>query len=402
MSGIDALYLHVPFCLRRCSYCDFASEARGHDDPFMRTYARSLARLVKEASGLGLLDGLQTAYLGGGTPTMLGDEGLAELLASVTEGREIAEVSFEANPESLTDEVLLAARKEGATRVSVGVQSFDDRELAALGRAHRAGLARERVGAAVSSGLSTSLDLMCGVPYQGAQSWERTLAQAVELGVDHVSCYPLMIEPGTLMERRCESGELPWPSDDTEADDMQAAARVLGGAGLARYEVASYARPGARCRHNVAYWTGVEYLGLGTSAASMLGRARYERLRRACPSLPAPAPDAARLRLATTSPTREIASSLHLADLSFEVEQLSGREALAEDLMLGLRMTEGVGERLLSRAREVMGASPLDAAIDASVERGLARWEDGCLVPTERGWLMGNELYGLFWDLATA
>ncbi len=403
MSGVGALYLHVPFCLRRCSYCDFASEACAHADPLMRTYGRSLARLVDEAAALGLLEGLQTAYVGGGTPTMLGAEGLAGLLAGVTGGGGLTEVSFEANPESLSDEVLLAAVQAGATRVSVGVQSFDDRELGALGRAHSSALARERVSAAVSSGLSTSLDLMCGVPYQSAPSWESSLSQAVELGVDHVSCYPLTIEPGTPMERLCEAGRLPWPSDDTEADDMQAAERVLGGAELARYEVASYARLGARCRHNVAYWTGVEYLGLGTSAASMLGRARYEVLRRACPSLPASAPDAERLRLTTASPTREVSAARRLADLSFEVEQLGGREALAEDLMLGLRMTDGVGSGLLARAREVMGADALEGAVAAALADDLACLRpDGRLVPTERGWLMGNELYGLFWGLARA
>ncbi|QOY61455.1 coproporphyrinogen-III oxidase family protein [Thermophilibacter immobilis] len=401
MSGVAALYLHLPFCLRRCAYCDFASEACGHANPLMGAYEHSLERLVGQAADVGLLGSVETAYLGGGTPTMLGAEALGALVGCVCASGDLAEVSFEANPESLTDEVLAAARAAGATRVSVGVQSFDDTELRALGRVHTAELARERVRAAVDAGLATSLDLMCGIPYQTAASWECSLAAAVGLGVGHVSCYPLMIEPGTRMERLCETGALPWPSDDTEADDMEAAERVLGAAGLRRYEVASYALPGQRCRHNEAYWTGVEYLGLGTAAASMLGRASYEALRRACPFLPAARQGAARLRLTLTSPTRAIAAAAGFAELTFDVEQLSAREAVAEDLMLGLRMTCGVGPDLLGRAREAVGASALDTAVEAATGRGLVRWEDGRLAPTERGWLMGNELYGLFWDLAS-
>lgn len=398
-----AIYLHVPFCLRRCRYCDFASSAVGHGDAIMRRYAEALSRLLREASGLGLLDGATTAYVGGGTPTMLGAEGLGSLLGVA---RDLApgldELTFEANPESLGDDVLAAARDAGATRVSIGVQSFDDRELAALGRAHDAALARERVAAALESGLRTSVDLMCGIPYQTAGSWERTLREAVSLGVGHVSCYPLMIEPGTALERMCERGELPWPSDDAEADDMEAAERVLGSAGLARYEVASYARPGQRCRHNVAYWSGVEYLGLGTAAASMLSRDSYVALREATPDLPAPGPDAERFRLTVRSTTREVVAAGSLAGLAFDVEQLTAREAVAEDLMLAARMSDGLPAALVSRACVELGEGRVATRLDGLVARGLlVREPDGSLVPTHSGWLMGNELYGALWDLAS-
>ena len=294
MSGASALYLHVPFCVRRCRYCDFATAATRHGDARMREYTSTLCRLVAEARGLGLLDGQRSAYVGGGTPTMLGADALSRVLDSCGPG--LGELSFEANPESLTDAVLAAAREHGATRVSIGVQSFCDRELKALGRVHTSEEARERVRAAVRSGLDVSLDLMCGVPYQTPASWRASLETAVSLGVGHVSCYPLMIEPGTPMERMCEEGSLPWPSDDTEAADMEAALDVLGAAGLSRYEVASYARPGMRCKHNIAYWTGVEYLGLGTAASSMLGRAPapahrgvYDRRGNLCPRARRPA-----------------------------------------------------------------------------------------------------------------
>ena len=393
-----ALYLHVPFCVRRCRYCDFSTAATRHGGALMPRYGAALERLVGEARELELIDGLEMAYVGGGTPTMLGAEALASLVRGVGE---TSEISFEANPESLTDEMLAAAREAGSTRVSIGVQSFNDQELRGLGRVHDAGLARDRVAAAVASGLRVSLDLMCGIPHQTRQSWERSLAEAVALGVGHVSCYPLMIEPGTPMERMCETGELPWPSDDTEADDMEAAERVLGAAGLARYEVASYARPGERCRHNVAYWTGVEYLGLGTAAASMLGLVSYERLRRAVPSLPAPSSGTERLRLTVTSGARDVAGASSLAGLAFDVEQLSAREAACEDLMLAARMTDGISPELIARIRSLVGDGRVDDTVSGLLDKGLlAGGAGGLLVPTHSGWLLGNELYGPLWDLA--
>ena len=399
--GTRALYLHVPFCVRRCRYCDFATAATRRGDDLMPRYEAALERLVDEACELGLLDDLSCAYVGGGTPTMLGAQGLGSLVSRVRTAGALDELTFEANPESLTDDVLRAACSSGTTRVSIGVQSFCDRELEGLGRVHDARLARERVSAAVASGLRVSVDLMCGVPYQTASSWEASLSQAVDLGVGHVSCYPLMIEPGTPMERLCEAGELPWPSDDTEADDMEAAERVLGAVGLSRYEVASYARPGERCRHNIAYWTGVEYLGLGTAAASMLGRESYEALRSVVPALPAADEGAARFRLTVTSPAHEVAQVRGLSDLAFEVEQLSEREAACEDLMLAARMTDGISAGLLARARSVVGAERFDEAVNKLLANGLlAHGDDESLRPTHAGWLLGNELYGPLWGLA--
>lgn len=369
----------------------------------MDAYAQSLTALVGEAGATGLLAGANTLYVGGGTPTMLGAEGLARLKEACDDqvSTPFHEASFEANPESLTDDVLAAARRSGFTRVSLGAQSFDDRELRALGRIHDARRARERVAAARAPGLDVSIDLMCGIPFQTRESWQRSLDTAVGLGVDHVSCYPLMIEEGTPMERLCEEGELPWPEDDTEADFMQIAEATLNRAGLARYEVASYARPGRACRHNITYWSGIEYLGLGTSAASMLGRGGYDVLLGAVPQLPRPLETSTRFRITVTSDARAVADARCLADLAFEVEQLTAREAAAEDLMLGMRMTQGVSLAQIERFRDVVPSGLLDRAVEEALGRGLASEREGRLVPTEQGWLLGNELYGLFWDLAS-
>lgn len=400
---VGSLYLHVPFCAARCRYCDFATSALRRDDALVDAYARSLTGLVGEAGATGLLAGANTLYVGGGTPTMLGAEGLARLKEACDDqvSTPFFEASFEANPESLTDDVLAAARRSGFTRVSLGAQSFDDRELRALGRIHDARRARERVAAARASGLDVSIDLMCGIPFQTRESWQRSLDTAVGLGVDHVSCYPLMIEEGTPMERLCEEGELLWPEDDTEADFMQIAEATLNRAGLARYEVASYARPGRACRHNITYWSGIEYLGLGTSAASMLGRGGYDVLLGAVPQLPRPLETSTRFRITVTSDARAITDARRLADLAFEVEQLTAREAAAEDLMLGMRMTQGVSLAQIERFRDVVPSGLLDRAVEEALGRGLASEREGRLVPTEQGWLLGNELYGLFWGLAS-
>lgn len=414
--GVRSLYLHIPFCASRCRYCDFSTAATCRDDPLVGRYAASLCRLLGEASEVGLLDLVETLYVGGGTPTLLGAGSLGGLglAARGACGRPLLEASFEANPESLSDEVLAATVHAGFTRVSIGVQSFNDIELRALGRIHSARVAKDRVAAAVASGLSTSIDLMCGIPYQTQASWRESLSTGAGLGIDHMSCYPLMVEEGTALERLCETGKLPWPEDDTEADDMETAEAVLRDAGLERYEVASYAHPGKACRHNISYWTGVEYLGLGSSAASMLGRASYGRLRCAAPHLPEPVASAARFRLTMTASALEVACARRLADLPFEVEQLSSREAAAEDLMLGMRMGRGVSRGLFAQAEGAIPAARLRAAVARSIELGLAEPYGpatpsvtalggalGGLKPTERGWLMGNELYELFWDLAS-
>lgn len=396
-----ALYLHIPFCRQRCRYCDFATSACRHDDPRLDAYAAGLERLVREAQALGALEYISTAYIGGGTPTMLAPRRLSELLALSCARGPVSEISFEANPESLSDELLDSVCATGATRVSIGVQSFNDNELRALGRIHTAQQAQDRVRAAVAHGLRTSIDLMCGIPYQTTSSWEQSLKIGLSLGIEHVSCYPLIIEPGTPLENMCESGTIEWPSDDTEARDMETAERILSAAEFARYEVASYAQPGAACRHNIAYWTGAEYLGLGTSAASMLGRSSYEQLCTAIPTLPNPDETTSRLRLTMTSSADEVAHTQCLAATSFEVEQLTEREELAEDLMLAARMSAGIPARLLMRARPLVGTHNLDTTISQLQTHGfLYQKPDGGVAPTHQGWLLGNELYGPLWDLA--
>ena len=345
-ASAHALYLHVPFCVRKCAQAN---------DPLMAAYVRSLRQQMREAHELGLLDGVQTAYVGGGTPTLVGASLLGSLVGDVRElAPGVAELSCETNPDSLGDEVLQALVRSGATRVSIGVQSLNDAELQALGRVHDARTACERVRAAVASGLDVSCDLMCATPCQDDASWQSTIAQVADLAVGHVSVYPLQLEEGTpLGERWADEGPA-WNDSEVQAKRMEAAAAVLGDSGYVRYEVASYAREGKACRHNQALASGVQ----------------------------------------------DIAREPALEALRFDIELLDEAQAAAEDLMLGMRLSAGVGPELLGHARSTLGEARVDGAIASCVERDLAAWDGERLEPTHDGWLLGNELYGTLWDLA--
>lgn len=399
-SGVGALYLHVPFCSRKCAYCDFSSWATPVGDPLMTSYVCALEAQIGEVESLGLLGCCETAYVGGGTPTLLGNEGLGSLVSAVRSAAPgIRELTCEANPDSLTDDVLLAVREAGATRLSIGVQSLNDDELVELGRLHSSACARERVNAAVATGLDVSVDLMCATPQQTDESWAITLKGAISLGVGHVSVYPLQIEEGTAFDARYANEPCDWNDEEVQASRMTQAQALLEGFDLRRYEVASYALAGKECRHNIAYWTGVSYIGLGTGASSMLDLKGYLRLRTTRPRLPKPPANATRARLTIRTGRRELAENPRLSTLSFSLEFLSEAQALAEDLMLGARLVDGLRPELVLRARELFGTKFDDTIDDLLAQRLLAE-KDGRLAPTERGWLLGNELYGALWDLA--
>lgn len=368
-----ALYLHIPFCRSKCLYCDFESRGAACAAE-VDSYLDQLESLIDAHAAKGALDGVETVYIGGGTPSLAGLR-LASLVTLVRSVCDPVELTCEANPESFGSVLAEALRDAGATRISLGVQSLDPAELRAIGRIHSAGQALEALRRARDFGFSVSCDLMCGLPGQTLASWRETLDVLLDDAnrPDHVSVYPLQLEEGTPLELLERRGAIEVPDEDFQADCMELASRALTGAGLARYEVASYAAPGHQCRHNIAYWTGRSYLGLGRSAAGMLdfGELGRDRVRQ-----------------------------LDDSGAELEREHLTAREAAAEDLMLACRMVRGITPELLSRAERFIPRSQLDDACNRAVELGLAGWRDGSLVPSERGWLEGNELYGIFWSLA--
>ena len=391
--AVQALYLHIPFCHARCAYCDFETCALGAAS-FEHASDRYLARLYARVDALGAAGALQavrTVYVGGGTPSVLGLR-LAELVRRVLHWCQPSEITCEANPESFTDELAEALAAAGVTRISLGVQSLCDAELASIGRIHTAQMALEAIVRARRAEFSVSCDLMCGLPGQTLKSWLESVEAALAAGPHHVSVYPLTLEEGTPLAARAEQDPSLVPDEDLQAAAMEMARSACMRSGRAPYEVASYALPGHACAHNVAYWTGVSYLGVGRSAAGMLAREEWSSMAPFFPGVQ-PTAEAARIRLVQRDD----------AARRFDAEFLTERGSVAEDLMLGMRMTAGVGPRLMSRAQRVFGHAFSNACATAQAE-GLARLDDatGALVPTERGWLMGNELYGLMWDLADA
>lgn len=404
----EALYLHIPFCKSKCAYCDFDSRAIPGCalEEAMGTYCESLLAQVDVHGKAGELADVETVYIGGGTPSLLGEH-LVELVNCIRTHCNPVEFTCEANPESFTAELARSLRAAGVTRVSLGVQSLQADELRAIGRIHTAEQAVKAVALAREEGFSTSCDLMCGLPGQTLDAWRDTLKRVLLADPDHVSVYPLQLEEGTPLERLEAAGKIEVPDEDFQAQCMDIAAELLHAHSYERYEVASYAKPGHRCQHNIAYWTGVPYLGLGRSAASMCAATGdvsllLENTFDGTPDSESDGTsDGAAGRSSANSSTARIRfTQLDDAGEEFDHEFLTPREAMAEDLMLACRMTDGIGPELLARAIRVVPANELSAACDRAVERKLAAWDNGTLKPTHLGWLDGNELFGIFWDLA--
>ena len=391
----------MPFCRARCAYCDFTSWAISRAETTPAAYEAGLERLLGGLSELGFLGHLETAYIGGGTPSVLG-QSLTELVARVASTGDAPpeELTVEANPESATAELLRAVHAAGATRVSLGVQSLDDGVLALIGRLHTAEQALGAIQGASRAGLAPAADLMAGLPGEEGGALARHIECVIAAGATHVSVYPLEVHGGTALGRAVSQGKLVLPDEDAVADELEEAARTLEEHGFHRYEIASFARRQAQSAHNIGYWTGTPYLGLGTGAASMVPRALYERLREHIPSLPEAAASLERFRLTCVSPPAAIARAEGPCELAFEVEGLSARAALAEDLMLAVRRTRGIGPELSASAREHLG-SPYEKAVERLLDLELLEaHQDGSLRPSASAWLVSNELFGALWELA--
>ncbi|MFQ6859126.1 MAG: radical SAM family heme chaperone HemW [Collinsella sp.] len=404
----EALYLHIPFCKSKCAYCDFDSRAIPGCalEEAVGTYCESLLAQVDVHGKAGELADVETVYIGGGTPSLLGGH-LVELVNCIRTHCNPVEFTCEANPESFTFDLARSLRAAGVTRVSLGVQSLQADELRAIGRIHTAEQAVKAVALAREEGFSTSCDLMCGLPGQTLDAWRDTLKRVLLADPDHVSVYPLQLEEGTPLERLEAAGKIEVPDEEFQAQCMDIAAELLHAHSYERYEVASYAKPGHRCQHNIAYWTGVPYLGIGRSAASMCAATGdvsllLENTFDGTPDSESDGTsDGAAGRSSANSSTARIRfTQLDDAGEEFDHEFLTPREAMAEDLMLACRMTDGIGPELLARAIRVVPANELSAACDRAVERKLAAWDNGTLKPTHLGWLGGNKLFGIFWDLA--
>ncbi len=377
------LYLHLPFCLSKCAYCDFDSlplEAAGGLDAALRYLdAMNIELDLRAASSEFHRAPVTTIYLGGGTPTILPPERLAALLARLRARFTIApeaEITVEANPGTVEQTKITALLEAGVNRFSLGVQSFNDSVLRTLGRAHTAAEAAQAIADLRAAGCANlNLDLIYCIPNQSLVDWQDTLRQALAAQPEHISAYGLSVEEGTPLAADIESGRLPDPDEDLYAEMYDTAAQVLLAAGYQHYEISNFARPGLHCLHNRRYWANAEYLGLGASAHSYRCGLRWNNL-----------PDPA---IYTEWLSRGI---LPVA----RAEALSAERRLGETLMLGLRCAEGVVEEQVAAdcglaPREVFGKE-----IQLLCDRGLLIAEDGALrIPREK-WLISNEALAHF------
>lgn len=356
------LYIHWPFCLRRCAYCDFT--ARTAHPRLMRAYASALRKELEIRAGEpGRKGGLRSLYLGGGTPSTLSGREVGELVSLVGRlygYRREAEISVEVNPATWREEDFREAFLAGVKRVSIGAQSFDDRCLRRLGRLHDSVEVRRAAREAHRAGIpSLSLDLLYGLPPGWGGDLRRDLERALELQPQHLSLYALTVYPGTPLGKAIGRGEVLPPDEDAAAEEYLEAVEFLEGQGYLHYEISNFCLPGHECQHNLAYWRREEYLGVGAAAHS-LWRGRRLRNRE---SVLGYIRDLVKGRLPVV-----------------EERRLEGAEVREERVMLGLRTSRGVPHRLL-------GACPKTEEMECL---GLLRRERGRVALTARGMLLSN------------
>lgn len=382
-----SLYVHIPFCIAKCGYCDFNSYAldtlleKGHaDEDWARRYADALMEETKNRIEEYSLEGREVAtiFFGGGTPSLFPAEEtrrVLDLLAAFFDLAPDCEITLEANPGAAEAERFGALREAGVNRISIGVQTFDDEALKRLDRVHTGDDAGRAFRSAREAGFANiSLDLMFGIPHQTIDMAERDIERALDLGPEHLSAYELTIEPGTAFHARQTRGELNGlPDEDTALRMWELRDSALNDAGYERYEISNFARPGFACRHNLNYWRRGDYLGLGAGAHSLIEGERFWNHAR---------PD-----VYASSASDPTANSECVDD---------SQKALGEALMLGLRIKEGVS---LAHIERECGADPEDAFGELFRElenSGLLSRENGRLRLSDKGTLLANQVLAKF------
>ena len=375
------IYVHVPFCVRKCGYCDFYSVAGGEEerDRYPGLVEREMDLLLRTFPGEAGVPA-DTVYFGGGTPTVLGPDRLNRLLAAIRSRfpvAEDAEITTEANPGTVTGDDFARLRKGGFNRVSLGVQSFRPETLAALGRTHSVEDVRAAYRDARKAGFpSVGIDLIFGNPGQSESEWQEDLDRAVPFLPDHVSAYALPPEPGTPIHAAVGGGGIALPDDDAVARMYAATRETLRAAGYRHYEISNFSRPGKECRHNLKYWRRGGYLGLGPSAHGLLfpGESAPFGLRTANPpSLP------------------DYVRALGEGRPSWDSTVACGREdAWKESLIFGLRTAEGVSPSSIEN-RNGPPPEPVRGAVEKLVESSVLLREGDRLRLPERYWFVSNE-----------
>ena len=359
---MKGLYIHIPFCIRKCAYCDFVSfpdmEAR------FDAYLDALISEMQEYRGTAA----DTVFIGGGTPTALGARQLSRLFAAVRDNFDIAagaEFTIEANPGTVTDEKINAMLSGGVNRASIGVQSFNDTELRAIGRIHDAKTAYNTVISLDKAGFSNiSIDLMASLPYQTVGSLESTLDTAVSLPVKHISVYSLIIEDDTPIKKKYEDSSYTMPDEDEDREMYRYTAERLKKNGFFRYEISNYSKSGYESRHNLKYWNCDEYIGVGLAAHSYVNGIRYYN----------------------TSDMEKYLGGICRAG----EERLTDEDKRGEFMMLGLRKTSGVSAAEFKRRFEAELEAVYGDIIKRYTTLGVLAYTNGSLRLTERGLDVAN------------
>lgn len=366
------IYIHVPFCRSKCQYCDFYS-LTGKKECDFDGYLDAVCRHIKEAGPQAPNHIVDTVYFGGGTPSFFGADGMAAILTAVRKSFDVsptAEITFEANPDSVTDRLLRRLRSEGFNRVSLGIQCDNDETLKQLGRPHTYEQAVQAVKKIRKHRFhNLSVDLMFGLPSQRLQDWEKTLRNVLRLKPEHISCYGLKVEEGTPLYDCQEFYNL--ADDDMQADMYLLAVKVLKKFGYRQYEISNFCRKGHVSRHNLKYWTGGEYLGFGPDASSDFGGSRFAIVRDLQGYIEGIRTGGTVLR---------------------EYQEVAPRERAGEYLMMRLRTASGIEPESYEK-QHLLPFAPLEKALLTYKERGWAeKTYDGRWHLTPEGFLVSNTI----------
>lgn len=376
MNGGMELYLHMPFCVRKCAYCDFLSFPT--DQETQNLYTR---RLREDIDAMGKKYGdipVDTIFIGGGTPSVPDSAlivGIMEHVRKAFHVAEGAEISMEANPGTVTREKLTDYRRAGINRLSFGLQSANDRELKLLGRIHTWAEFLESFHLARECGFTNiNIDLMSALPGQTRESWKDTLKRVTDLNPEHISAYSLIIEDGTSFGEKygSEEGRKLLPDEDSEREMYYETKRFLQDCGYERYEISNYAKPGRACRHNIGYWTGLPYLGLGLGASSYMDGCRF----------------------AVNSDMKQYLEEK--PGMFTDVEKLTKKDMEEEFFYVGLRMTAGVSLPEFERRFGVSAKDVYPGLMEMFVEEKAAVFQGDRFVLTDYGLDVSNYIMAQF------
>lgn len=417
------LYVHIPFCVKKCDYCDFLSFPTGcSESTLINEYTEALCRELGYLSGSPDFVGMDTIFIGGGTPSLLSVEQMEKLLVCIERlrgGKTEQEYTIECNPGTLTEEKLLLYKHYGVNRLSIGLQTTDNTQLKALGRIHTLEQFLDNYRLARRLGFGNiNVDLISAIPGQTAADWEHTLRMVAELKPEHISAYSLIVEPGTPLYSLYETSpaSLRLPDEDTEREMYHLTTTVLEQYGYHRYEISNYAREGFECRHNLGYWTGSEYIACGLGASSYLSGSAYNRYRKLFPSLTAdcstmtageslrtasggyvPEPfefeaKEAFIRFSNTRELQEYGRILEGGKTVCIEELLDQGAQMAEFCILGLRLAGGIDVDRFEKKFACSFEDKYGAIVRKYLAAGFMKYVGGNVCLTESGFDVSNTI----------